>query len=355
MTAACGSFKNSTSSAGSGARGKAPVYGHPSGFLSGSQRNKTATPEVEVVMRSRMASTSRATAAFAAVLLFAACGQRAPDPQVGAGRETTTTPAPSVEPTAPPELDKPPPVTVRFFDDSVALQAWTYCLRDLCVDGGPPAEPSDLGDPEAVIVEFPLRGWSFTAEFRPAGNECGRVQQVPLEAAGDGRFVLRPAGFAGSYDVTLFGRGDGDLFVTFRWTTPVDGPLPTPEARVAVLAHNSRRPYSYGVELEVANLARSPRQASARITVEAADGDTLTFNAERSGTRCLPEGTVYWDGPDEKGLAAAALGKGPFTYTVELVLDGARYAAAAVWPADEIVGSEPSVALHFTPTLPGVS
>jgi hypothetical protein len=37
------------------------------------------------------------------------------------------------------------------------------------------------------------------------------------------------------------------------------------------------------------------------------------------------------------------------------VLDGARYAAAAVWPADEIVGNEPSVALHFTPTLPGVS
>ncbi len=62
---------------------------------------------------------------------------------------------------------------------------------------------------------------------------------------------------------------------------------------------------------------------------------------------------MYWDGPDEKGLAAAALGEGPFTYGVELVLDGAGYVATATWPADEIVGNEPSAALHFTPEPPG--
>ena len=34
--------------------------------------------------------------------------------------------------------------------------------------------------------------------------------------------MLRPrAGRAGTYDVTLFGRSDGDLVTTFRWTTPV--------------------------------------------------------------------------------------------------------------------------------------
>jgi len=244
---------------------------------------------------------------------------------------------------------------VRFFDESVALQAWTFCYRSLCADGAPPAEPPDVGDPEEVVIEFPLTGWSFTALFRPAANECGRVQEVPLEAAGDGRFVLRPAGDAGAYDVTLFGRGDGDLFATFRWTTPIDGTLPTPQARLAVLANRDGPAQSYGVELELTNLARTPRQASARITVQAEDGDTVTFNATRSRTRCLPEGTVYWDGPDEKGLAAAALGEGPFTYRVELVLDGARYLATATWPADEIVGNEPSVALHFTPGLPRLS
>ncbi len=308
-----------------------------------------------MVMSSGMVRATWAAGALAGLLVLAACGEDTPDDRVGARPETTTTAAPSIEPTAPPDSDAPPPVTVRSFDESVALQAWSYCYRDLCVDGGPPAEPADLDDPEEVVIEFPLPEWSFTAYFRPAANECGRVQEVPLEAAADGRFVLRPAGYAGTYDVTLFGRGDGDLVTTFRWTTPIDGPRPIPQAQLAVLARGDGRPDSHGVELEVTNLADTPRQASARVTVQAADGDAVTFSAERSDDRCLPEGTVYWDGPDEKGLAAAALGEGPFTYRVELVLDGASYAATATWPTDEIVGNEPSVALHFTPNLPGLS
>jgi hypothetical protein len=313
-------------------------------------------------MRFGMAATKWATIALAVPLLLAACGEAAAEPRVEAAPGTTTAAAPSSEPTAsteptagPLDLEKPPPVTVRFFDESVALEAWTYCYRSVCADGAPPAEPSDVGNPGEVVVEFPLAGWSFSAAFRPAGDECGRIQEVPLEAVGDGRFRLRPAGHARTYDVTLFGRGDGDLFTTFRWTTPADGPLPTPEARLAVLAHSGRRPHSYGVELELTNLVRTPKHASARITVQARDGDAISFDAKRSDARCLPQGTVYWDAPDAKGLEAAALGEGPFDYRVELELDGMGYVAVAVWPGDEIAGNEPSVALHFVPNLPGVS
>ncbi len=287
------------------------------------------------------------------VLLLAGCGETPSVDQLGAGAESST--AVETEPPAPTASDAPPPVTVRYLDDSVSLEAWTYCYRSLCVDGSPPAEPPDVGSPEEVLVEFPLPGWSFTASFQPAGKPCGRIQETQLEAAGDGRFVLRPAGHAGTYDVTLFGRGDGDLFTTFRWTTPFDGPLPTPQARLAVLANHDGRPDSYGVELELTNLAHTPKQASARITVRAADGDAVTFDGTRSDLGCLPEGTVYWDGPDDKGLAAAALGKGPFSYRVELVLDGVRYVADATWPTDEIAGNEPSVALEFSPGLPALS
>lgn len=45
----------------------------------------------------------------------------------------------------------------------------------------------------------------------------------------------------------------------------------------------------------------------------------------------------------------------PFTYEVELLLDGVRYVATATWPSDEIAGNEPSVALTFTPDLLSVS
>jgi hypothetical protein len=64
---------------------------------------------------------------------------------------------------------------------------------------------------------------------------------------------------------------------------------------------------------------------------------------------------VYWDGPADRGLAAAALGAAPFTYEVAVVLDGARYTARATWPDDVIAGNEPSVALDFQPDLPALT
>ena len=251
--------------------------------------------------------------------------------------------------------DTPPPVTVLSGDRSIDLTAWTYCFGNICADGMPPADPPDVGSPQEVAVEFPLSEWSFTASFVPSGRECGRIQEAPLTQTGDGSFVLAPIGHADTYDVTLFGRGDGDLFVTFRWTTPIDGPLPQPQARMAVLAGHDGRIDSYGVELEVSNLARTPEEAEAIVTVRAETGEEITFDATRARSRCWPDGTVYWDGPDQRGLDAAALGEGPFTYEVELVLDGVRHVATASWPADEIVGNEPSVALEFTPDLPAVS
>jgi hypothetical protein len=306
-------------------------------------------------MTDRVTGVTFVSAAVASLLLLAACAEAPPPTEVRArptsphGSETTP------DPGAGPDLDSPPPVTVRFFDGSIELRAWTYCYGNVCADGSPPAEPPDVGDPEQVIVEFPLQGWSFTASFRATGDECAREQTMPLDPTGDGAFVLRPAGHADTYDVTLFGRGDGDLFVTFRWTTPIDGPLPSPEATLAVLAGHDGQIDSYGVELYLTNLARTPGDASATITVQAETGESVSFDATRAKTTCLPEGTIFWDGPDQRGLAAASLGDGPFTYEVELVLDGIRYVAIADWPADQIVGNEPSVALEFAPALPAVS
>lgn len=300
----------------------------------------------------RSGSTIFVVTAVVITLLPAACAEAGPGAD---GTGETDRPPPSQELVADPNLDSPPAVTVHAAGQSIELQPWAYCYGNVCADGFPPDPPPDVGSPEELLVEFPLSGWSFTASFRPAGEECGRVQQVPLEAAVGGGFVLEQAGYPGTYDVDLFGAGDGDVIVTFRWTTPRGGPLPRPEARLAVLADHDGRVDSYGVELELNNLAADPKQASAAITVRAQSGETVTFDATPSNTKCLPEGTVYWDGPDAKGLAAAGLGGQTFVYEVELVLDGLRYTATSTWPADEIAGNEPSVALHFTPGLPALS
>jgi hypothetical protein len=245
---------------------------------------------------------------------------------------------------------------VHFFDRSVELQPYSYCYEEGCVDGGPRAPVPDVGTAPLVTVEYPLEGWSFTAFFTPSGDECGRVQSIPLAPNGDGTFSLPPIGFAGDYDVALFGEAPrgGDLSVAFRWTTPTDGPLPEPRAYLALLS-NDDPVTSYGVELHVSNLESTPSSARARITVRASNGREITFWAEPADHPfCLPEGTVSWNGPDAKGLAAAALGDAPFTYDVELFLDGNRYVATATWPADEVKGEEPGVLLDFVPALPAL-
>ena len=295
---------------------------------------------------------SRAAAALILVLLVA-CGADGSTNPAAAPKKSSNPPLQEGEPLEPGSLEAPPPVTIRYFDESAELHAWTYCYGNGCADGSPPENPLDIGSPDEVGVEFPLEDWTFGATFTPAGEKCGRDQRVPLQETGDGTFVLRPAGFADTYDVTLFGRGDGDLFVTFRWTTTTDGPLPKPKARLAVLADHDGMVDSYGVELMLENLAQTPRSASATITVEAADGESLTFKGKRA-RGCWPEGTVYWDGPDDKGLEAAQLGEGPFTYEVEVKLDGERYFARATWPDDEIKGNEPSARLEFRPSLPAL-
>ena len=78
------------------------------------------------------------------------------------------------DPLEPGDLEAPPPVTVRFSDQSIDLHAWTYCYENGCADGSPPRHPLDVGDPDEVGVEFPLSGWSFKASFSPANEECGR-------------------------------------------------------------------------------------------------------------------------------------------------------------------------------------
>ncbi|MGI8775580.1 MAG: hypothetical protein ACR2KQ_11355 [Actinomycetota bacterium] len=304
----------------------------------------------------------KAAIALAAMLLLSGCG----DPQTSS---TAGGQKPVADPSQPDsaqqepsdherdsDLESPPPVRISYAGGSAELEPWTFCFGNGCADGEPPAELHDVGEPAKVRVDYPLQDWSFEASFKEAGKECGgRVQTVPLQEQPDGSFLLRPAGYARTYDVTLMGRGNGDLFVTFRWTTPQDGPLPEPGARLAVLADHDGEMDSYGIELELLHLDRSYRDAAAAITVTSSEGRSLTFDAKHEERhRCLTEGSLYWDGPDDQGLAAAKLGSPPFVYEVVVTLAGSTYRAEATWPQDMIEGNEPSVALNFDPQLPNL-
>ena len=301
---------------------------------------------------------SRTPLMVAALALLTACGtdRRAPE-QAADVVATSATPRPTTVSTTPTEIQPPPGFRLTYSDHELQLPPYTWCYTNGCVDGVRATPPSLAGRPAEVRVEVPTAGWHLTATFTHAGESCGRRQIVEPIRAADGSFMLRPAGPAGRYDVDLFAQGDGgDMVATFRWLTSVDGPLATPAARLAVIADHDGHPDSYGVELAIDNLARTPTGSQAHIAVTAANGRSVEFDAEHADNPgCLPEGSIYFDGPDDQGKRAAALGPAPFTYKVTLVLGGRTYRASADYPDDVIAGNEPSVSLTFLPPLPALS
>ena len=185
-------------------------------------------------------------------------------------------------------------------------------------------------------------------------SEPGREQTVPLEPQPEGRWRLVPAGAAGTYDIWLWGRGDGgdaDGYVS-RWTSTVDGAYAAPVAYVGIVAHNNGRLESYGVELSITGLARTPDTATATITVTASNGQGLTFEchtlrrSSSSRFRALRQNHRAGRGHGTPRPASVHL-RGP--------ADIGRkppHCATASWPQDQIPGSEPYVALQFDPKLP---
>lgn len=257
------------------------------------------------------------------------------------------------------DVEGPPDVIVRGDGTELALKPYTFCWGDVCADGMPPDPPPDVGSPAELEVEFPEPDWKFSATFKRVGDLCARSQVAELEALSPTTHRLVPHGQAGSYDVSLSGRGaSGDLFALFRWTTPVDGPLPEPEAWLSVLAGHDGDIDSYGVELRVTNLASSPDQAAAEITVTAAGGDQHTIEPTPISLaleECdAVEGQLFWRAPEAEGQRAATLGEPPFDYTVDLELDGRSYVGTATWPDDEHPDRAPAVPLTFEPPLPGL-
>ena len=250
-------------------------------------------------------------------------------------------------------IEAPPPFRVRAGDQEIVLRPYAFCFRNGCADGAP-TDVVSVGSPAEVHVFVPVDGWDLEATITTGDEQCGRRQTVRPNGA-DGWYVLRPVGRAGDQRVDLFARGDGgDMIATFDWRTTADGALPEPEAVTALIADHDGRPDSFGVELTLSNLASTPESATARVTVTAANGRSLTFDAHRSSQDCLPDGTVFFDGPDRSGHDAADLGGFPFRYDVAVTLDGTTQQATARYPADEIEGNEPSVRLDFAPPLPAL-
>jgi hypothetical protein len=261
-----------------------------------------------------------------------------------------------------PAFPTAPTFAVESDDGVVTVKAGSYCVPGGCADGVfDPATFTNFGASQRLVVTTPM-GWPMTASFRLHGETCGASQDVLPAQVEPGVFRLEPAGHAGTYDVTLFAQGrngsesNGDAIATIVWTTTTDGPLATPTAHAAVLADHDGIIDSYGVELNITNMATQPVSASATITVTSSEGKSISLHppAAGFGEDCPfgAVGTLYFRLDAAAGQQAAALGTAPFTYDISLTLDGTTYTANAIWPTNEMADDAPNVELHFDPPLP---
>ncbi len=248
----------------------------------------------------------------------------------------------------------PPPFIVRYGETELHLAAAGWCYANACADGID-LDPPSVGSPDDVLVFLPVSTIDRLSASQSSGERWScesRTLPAQVEDLGDGWWAVHPQGPADDYAIDLFAQGSGgDMFATLRWQTTDDRPLPEPEASLALIADHDGEPDSYGLELSVANLSASPDEYSATITVTAANGESLTFDA-KPAEGCAGEGALYFDEPDAAARAAAKLGDFPFTYDVELTLDGETHTATAAFPDDVIEEHGVAVELVFTPALP---
>ena len=174
----------------------------------------------------------------------------------------------------------------------------------VCRDGAFPEHFVDAGSPDSVDFSFPVDGWTFQADFRPAGSlqpgaaeHCWRSRMVVLEPQADGEFHLKPLGPPGTYAVGLFGNGpQGD------WSAHV--PLDDDQRRGGAAGHRhdrhglgaarSRSTGDRGFTLSVAGLSSTPETATVSVTATAANGRSTTFDGGRPSLGCPESGTVDW-------------------------------------------------------------
>lgn len=237
----------------------------------------------------------------------------------------------------------------------VRLDAWTWCGDGGCVDGFYDEDALPVITDDVVAVDAGEAGWSFQVQhlFGPE-RRCRRTMSMTTPETTDQPVRLDLAGPPGSRVVTLFGNDPdgGDAIYAFRWDTATGGSYPDAASGDAtVLADQDGELASYGVEVGVRDLAEQPARATATVTVTDRTGREVKIPVRRR-KQCHDRGVVAFTAPEDAAAAATRLGPGPFTYTVDLRLDGTRYTGTGVWPRDTNEEIAPGIPLSWTPALP---
>ena len=255
-----------------------------------------------------------------------------------------------------------PDVEVQVGDQVLWLRPSTACWSNGCFDGPRPDPLESAGTSDHVSIRFPKPAWEFSAVLTQDLGACQpRQLSADLTSNRDGTWELAQQGPAGTWAVDVFGYGDwdGDVAASFAWQTTGDGALPPARNALIALADYDGEVESYGIEFTVLGLPTTPVDATATLTVRDHSGGEFVTEIPRRGdaTTCGPSAGSLWfafaDDSTQKQAdeLVAALGEGPFTYQIDLVLDDVTHVGTGTWPAGAAEQSL-EVPLDFTPVLP---
>ena len=239
----------------------------------------------------------------------------------------------------------PPPIVVAGAGPQATAWQGSYCWGNRCVDMAAPGwhDLPDVDTVPTVLAGFtdPGATWAVSLVGRTG---CARYP-VLLTPVGVGTYELTPSGPAGQYraDVFIRSAAGGDTTGAFRWTTS-GATAPTSWAH---LHQNGRFESGGGVVQVVLDRAAVDGQVRGDITVTGVDGSSHRFPLEVADAGCSGDGYALLAPQGLVDPAVDGLGAGPFTYDVDVVVEGTHHRASAASGNDA-----EDTPLTFSPPLP---
>jgi len=244
---------------------------------------------------------------------------------------------------------------IRYADTELRLAPTSWRLGDESSESTQDTPPSIDGADELYVFS-PVAGWFiyFDQYTGRSPRVCDGIAVVPeVEDLGGGWSVIRPGGPDGAYSLSIYaasgpgGGPNGDMTGLITWNVSNGTPLPPPSATISVLRDDDGTLDAWDVTVSVANLDPPTGNVSALVTVTSAEGRSTIFRPEPTGGCSYGYLTLASGLDDIEALEVLSLGSTPYTYTVQLVIEGTTYVGTA-----QYTEGPNDVPLEFTTPLP---
>ena len=235
--------------------------------------------------------------------------------------------------------DRPPNLVVTSGQERLDLEPWTYCwssgTQGVCADGMPPDPLPAFEAPVTELgVQYPL-DWPMTHQrsIPEGGGYCQGSTVISMDGHGD---PFPPPVPAGNHSVEIFAQGEGgDAIWSFAFETTTNMDPPPPHAEVYWYQDVDESDPGVSIEVNLANIAVQPDQATMRAVVTDASGKTSEFALDTTLDPSCWTGGLH--GFAEPGTTRIPGGAAPYDIEIGFHTDGDAWEVAPVrWP-DEFI------------------